>query len=137
MSNFRDRLRSYKRWFQHQMSGSPLEFEEPTLPLKYIDLSTSIRPFENYLLAICLNGRYWRLKTLTFTLVLSFTILFFFNRGYVTHNLRQFYFDSVLHQAHSNFYWSSIVEQGKNPFTPNVHPYGSHESNRTDRKSVV
>lgn len=32
MSNFRDRLRPYKRWLQHQMSGSPLEFENSTLP---------------------------------------------------------------------------------------------------------
>ncbi len=104
--------------------------------MKHIDLSTLLKPFEGYLQSRIFNGRFWKIKTLVFTLSLSFFLLFLFNRGYITQNFRNFYFDSVLHKPQPFFFWDSIVKQGQKPFTPNTYQHGSHESNRTFRLTI-
>jgi hypothetical protein len=100
------------------------------------DLLYLLNPFENYLQSTILNGKQWRLKTLFFSLFISFSLLFFFNKGYITQNFKSFYLDTVLKQTQPYFFWNSIVKQGQNPFSVNTYQYGSHESNRTFRLTI-
>ncbi len=104
--------------------------------MTYLDLSTLLKPFEDFLHLRILNGKFWKIKILIFSLLLSFSLLLFLNRGYVTQNFKNFYLDTVLHKPQSFFFWKSIVEQGQKPFTPGNHAYGSHESNRTFRLTI-
>ncbi len=101
--------------------------------MKHIEILEFLNPIENYLNSRILNGKYWKFKTLFFTLFISFSFLFIFNRGYVLQNGKNFYLDSVLHKSQPYFFWDSIVEQGKSPLAPNTHQQGTHESNRTFR----
>jgi hypothetical protein len=100
------------------------------------DLLSLLNPFENYLQSTILSGKQWRLKTLFFSLALSLSLLFLLNKGYITHNFKNFYVDTVLHKSQPYFFWSAIVEQGQEPFKVNTHAYGSHESNRTFRLTM-
>jgi hypothetical protein len=101
--------------------------------MKNIDLLNLLNPLENFLNNHVLNGKFWKLKTFFYAMLISFSILFFFNRGYIVQNMRNFYFDSVLQRPQNFFFWHSIVKQGQAPLTPNTSVYGSHESNRTFR----
>jgi hypothetical protein len=101
--------------------------------MKNIDLLNLLSPLENFLNNDVLNGKYWKLKTFFYAMLISFSILLSFNRGYVVQNMRNFYFDSVLQRPQEFFFWHSIVKQGQAPLSPNKSLHGTHESNRTFR----
>jgi hypothetical protein len=104
--------------------------------MQKINLWSFLNHFEFFLNKSVLNGKYWKFKTVIFSCIFTFSLLFVFNRGYIFENFRSFYADVLLHNPQPFFFWNSIIEQGENPLKPVFHASGSHEANRTFRLTM-
>jgi hypothetical protein len=112
-----------------------LQSDSNGLMKKAVSLLTPLFLFEKKLQAF-LEGRFWKVKLIAFSLLVSAGILILFNFILVDVGLRTLYKEMLLPGSQDMLYWDNIISQGENPFTPHNYVLGSHEANRTFRLTI-
>lgn len=102
---------------------------------KAVSLNTPFRLFEEKLQSL-LQGRFWKIKLIAISLIVSAGILFLFNYILIDVGLRSLYREMHHPGSQDMLFWDNVIIQGEDPFSPHHYAPGSHEANRTFRLTI-
>jgi len=103
--------------------------------IQYLSLVTPLLWIEKRLTTL-FASRFWRIRLITLSLIISAGSLMLFNTVYIGRGF-SLLFEEIRHPGSQEFFfWDDIIRQGQHPFHPLDYAAGTHEASQTYRLTV-